>query len=791
MVDQVLGHYRVLEKIGSGGRGVVYRAHDDRLDRDVAVKVLPAGTLIDDAARKRFHTEALALSKLNHPNIATVHDFDTLNGTDFLVMELVRGETLVGRLRGGAIQEEEVLTVGMQIGQALEDAHEHGVVHCDLKPGNIMITAKGQVKVLDFGLAKFRLALSDTAATESLTKEEVIGTLPYMAPEQLRGSRVDQRCDIYSFGVVLYEMATGQCPFQEKVSTALADDILHKAPPVPGRLNPDISSKLEEIILKCLEKSPEDRYQSAKEVGVDLRRLRRDTESSQIIALAETSKSSGLKRKPWLTWYLVAGMGGLALLIAVGVWRVMHSRLSSRTMNRATAVAVLPFQNIGSDKSRDFLRFAVPDEVVSTLSYIPSLAIRPFSTTRQYDQQSNLQTVGRDLRVANIVTGHYLEEGDQLRVTVEAIDVESNRLIWQQTVSGSTSDMIPLQEKIAARVRQGLVPALGVSTSSAASGSRPKNSEAYDLYQRSLGIPLGTGPNKEGISLLERALKLDDSYAPAWVALGHRYYDDGSFASGGHASFSRSTEAFQRALALDPDLIDPAAQLINRHLEQGRLESAYDEVEALLQRRPQSAKARYTVAYVLRYGGLLDESAGECDTASALDPGDEGIGTCIVTFMLSGKYDRAMSIARAGSQQRDFFPLMITEILLRQGRPADALRALPNTPNSGAPLLHSCIEKQPLSKIAALAAQYDALALETPDSDPKYFQGAWDSYCGLRENALRMLRRVVEQNNCIYPAMDNDPLYAGVRGTPEFAEIRKAARACRDRFAAYRTLQQH
>jgi DNA-binding winged helix-turn-helix (wHTH) protein/TolB-like protein/tetratricopeptide (TPR) repeat protein len=482
-----------------------------------------------------------------------------------------------------------------------------------------------------------------------------------------------------------------------------------------------------------------------------------------------------------------AAAAAVLVVVALGAWWATRSRLSSHTKNRARAVAVLPFQNMGSDKSRDFLRFAVPDEVVSTLSYIPSLAIRPFSTTRQYaDQPVDFQAVGHDLGVADIITGHYLLEGDQLRVTVEVIDVDNNRLIWQQTVSGWVTDMIPLQEQITAQVRQGLVPSLGLSASSAATGSRPNNSEAYDLYQRSLGISIGTGPNKQGISLLERAVQLDPSYAPAWVALGNRYYFDGFYFGGGQASISRSTEAFQRALALDPDLVEPATELISRHVEEGRLENAYDEADALVKRRPEIATAHFTLAYVLRYGGLLDEAAHECDTAFALDAGGTGALNCVITFILSANYDRSMDIVRLRPQTVSL-RAATSEILLRQGSPAEALRVIPDNPDFGLPLLKACVEKQPPARIAALASSYDELALVAPDSDPKYFQGAWDAYCGLRDNALRLLRRAVEQNNCVYPAMDNDPLYTSVRRTPEFVEIRKAAIACRERFLAHRS----
>ncbi len=274
MIGTTLGHYRVLEKIGAGGMGEVYRAHDERLERDVALKVLPAGTLAEEGARKRFRKEALALSKLNHPNIAAVYDFDTQDGVDFLVMEHIPGVTLSDKLGAQPLAEKELVRLGMQLAEGLAAAHERGVVHRDLKPGNLRVTPDGRLKILDFGLARVARPLSETARTESLTETQVAaGTLPYMAPEQLRGEQVDPRSDIYAVGVVLYEMATGRRPFAEKDRARLGAAIVEKALQAPSEINRRLSSGLENIILKALEKDPEHRYQSAKELSVDLRRL--------------------------------------------------------------------------------------------------------------------------------------------------------------------------------------------------------------------------------------------------------------------------------------------------------------------------------------------------------------------------------------------------------------------------------------------------------------------------------------------------------------------------------------
>jgi Tol biopolymer transport system component/predicted Ser/Thr protein kinase len=347
MIGKTLAHYRIVEKIGAGGMGEVYRARDEHLGRDVALKVLPTGTLADEHARKRFRKEAQALSKLNHPNIATVFDFDTQDGTDFLVMELVEGMTLSDKLAGGPLPEKEITRLGMQLAEALEEAHERGVVHRDLKPGNVMVTPKGQAKILDFGLAKLLRPVSETATTESFTETQgVAGTLPYMAPEQLRGSAPDHRSDIYSFGVVLYEMATGQRPFQERLATALANDIINKPPPPPGRLRPDLSSRLEETILKALEKEPEDRYQSAKEIAVDLRRLKRDTDSGRAAVAGAAGVAAPTKKR----WRVLASVAALvALVIGGAAWFQFFRAPSKSALQPMRVVPLTSFPGTEAD----------------------------------------------------------------------------------------------------------------------------------------------------------------------------------------------------------------------------------------------------------------------------------------------------------------------------------------------------------------------------------------------------------------------------------------------------------
>ena len=318
MIGKTISHYHVTAALGAGGMGEVYRATDTRLDRDVALKVLPAGALADEAARKRFRKEALALSKLNHSNIAVVHDFDTYEGIDFLVMEFVEGTTLAGRIVDGALSEKEAAKIGAQVAEALDEAHEQGVIHRDLKPGNVMVTAKGRAKVLDFGLAKLLKPEGHESSTMSASSSTTVaGTLPYMAPEQLQSEPVDGRTDLYALGVLLYETATGRRPFLEDTAPKLTDAILHHEPVTPRALNARVTPEFERIILKSLEKDPDERYQSAKEVAVDLRRLRGSTSDLGI---------ARRHRAPWqkaeFSWTVAGVMTVVAFALALWVpWR--------------------------------------------------------------------------------------------------------------------------------------------------------------------------------------------------------------------------------------------------------------------------------------------------------------------------------------------------------------------------------------------------------------------------------------------------------------------------------------
>ncbi|HVE65860.1 MAG TPA: protein kinase, partial [Thermoanaerobaculia bacterium] len=647
MIGSTVSHYRVLEKLGGGGMGVVYKAEDVKLGRRVALKFLPDEVGDDPQALERLRREARAASALEHPNICTIHDIDEDAGRHFIVMELVEGETLTDRLVTKPLSLGETLELGIQIADALDAAHGHGIIHRDIKPGNILITKRGQAKLMDFGLAKQAgppEAGGSTMATaigeQPLTSPgSAIGTVAYMSPEQARGEELDSRTDLFSFGAVLYEMATGKKPFSGTTTAVIFDGILNRAPASPVRLNPDLPADLERIVNTALEKDRELRYQTAAELRADLKRLKRDSESGRVAA-AETPAPS----RPRSRISVVIG-GGLALLALAAVAWFLSTRGKPRSPGSRpvsqVSIAVLPFQNLGADKSADFLKLALPDEVVTAMSYAPTLAIRPFAATLKYDRPGvDPQTAGKELRVDRVLTGHYRSDSSRLQVTLEVVDTDANQVVWRDTLSGSTTDLIGLQQQITARLNQGLLPLLG-ATSSVEGSTRPRSPEAYDLYLRSAALSRDVKPNADALAMLERAVGLDPDYAPAWSALGDRYYFDGQYGGGGVRAFERARTALERALSLDPNLTIAVTRLILLRVEGGDLNGAWDEASRMVRRRPGDADAHFTLGYILRYAGLLEESARECETALSLDQKNPRWRSCGATYIQLGNYDRA------------------------------------------------------------------------------------------------------------------------------------------------------
>jgi serine/threonine protein kinase/DNA-binding winged helix-turn-helix (wHTH) protein len=661
------------------------------------------------------------------------------------------------------------------VASAVADAHQAGVVHKDLKPANILVSSavngSEQIKVVDFGSASLsaperlqalgitNLGLTQTAEsrTSSLT-----GTLLYLAPEVLSGQPSTASADVYALGVILYQIVVGNfCRPLSPGWEAEVDDPL---------LREDIAGAAYGDPRKRLSSAAEfaERLRDLDRRRVELRRLEQERVRDE---LAQRKRADARARRPWMVFAAVT------LAVAIAVSFTLYRKAFSAKPRVAT-VALLPFRNATSDSSIDFLRFALPNEILTNLSHMRPLAVRPFAANGKYAQgATDLQQAGREMGANSIVTGDFLRVGEQLQITVEAVDVDTNRVRWRDTVNVPAGNLLALQAQIAATSRGKLAPALGASELVREMPANSQNEQAYDLFLRSVSIPYDPEPNKKATAMLERSLQLDPGYPPAWLALSLRYYRDGREAGGGEPMLLRSDDACERALALDPDSLDAANELALHRAERGDLKRAYREAQQLVERRPDSAVAHHLLSYVLRYAGVLDEAGRQCDTTTLLDPLVGG--SCSATFMEAGNYKHALDYVRKDFSS-EWSKAHGVDILVRQGRYEEALKvgAPKNEWASSYKMLLACVQHKPAAEVVALAAQVQ------PNDDPEvsYFFAAHLAYCGQAAPALQMLDSAVRANYCSYPAMDSDPLLASLRGRSEFAEIRSRAMACNRRF---------
>jgi len=645
MIGQTLGHYRILEKIGAGGMGEVYRARDERLGREVAVKVLPPSLVPDESVRKRLRKEAQALSKLNHPNIEILFELGSKDGAEFLVVEYVPGVTLSDRLAQGPMPEREIARLGVQLANGLAAAHSQGIVHCDLKPSNLRTTPDGRLKILDFGIAKSlrvtRESSKHNVTTESTTGGQgVVGTLPYMAPEQLRSEPADARSDLYSAGAVLYEMATGQRAFRDGVAPRLTDAILHQAAVPPRAMNARISPELERIILKCLQKEPENRYQSAAELEVDLRQL----------ATIEVPRSGTAvrrlpiwRRHPGVATALAVVLSAIVVGLSVGRW--WEQQASRSGPGRIQSLAVLPLQNFSGDLQKDYFADGMTDQLIADLSQISALRVISRTTMMQYKgTRKPLPQIARELSVDAVIEGSVLSSGNRIRITAQLIQGSTDKHLWAQSYERDGRDVLKLQGDVASAIADEIRIAVTQQERARLTHAPPVIPAAYDAYLKGrYHWHKGTEQERQQArQYFEQAAQIDPNYASAYAGLADYYWSTDALPP--RVAMPQAKQYALKALEIDPTLAEAHTSLgAVRFLGDWNWPEAEGQFKRALELSPGDVEAHRIYSAYLSAMGRGEEALAEARRAQELDPlSIPAQVTAGWTFYYARRYDQAV-----------------------------------------------------------------------------------------------------------------------------------------------------
>ncbi|HQR45070.1 MAG TPA: protein kinase [Thermoanaerobaculia bacterium] len=624
-----LGPYEILAPLGAGGMGEVFRARDTRLEREVALKVVRTGLLADDAARRRFRKEALALAKLKHAHVAWILDVVSEGDIDALVMELVEGESLSDRLARGPLPESEVLRLGIQLADGLGAAHAEGVVHCDLKPANLRVTPDGELKILDFGLARLRQAPDagtlTAAATESATAFEAVGTLPYMAPEQLRAEPLDARTDLWAAGAVLCELATGRRPFPESVPARLTDAILHSEPAALSGQGLAVSTGLRRLLRKCLQKAPEDRYLTAAELRGDLEAL---SSKSLPAPAAAAAPGSWSRRRTAVT----GGLAVVGIVALSALWRggVLGGRAGT---GRIDSLAVLPLANLSKNPEQEYFADGMTEALIAELAKIRALKVISRTSVMQYKNVTKpLPEIAKALGVKGIIEGSVMREGESVRITVQLIEADSDRHLWAESYTREAKSILSLQSEVASAIAREVRVAVTPEEAERLSTTRTVDPEAYREvllgdFAMNQSLTQRTGIEKS-IEHYRRAIALDPRFALAHARLanGLQWVAFAGLAPTGPPCADARAEA-EKALQLDPHLAEAHALLAGLRLScDFDWSGAEADILRAIELSPGLAVARYLQSNFLGDVGRHDEALEQIRIAEQLDPLSEQIG---------------------------------------------------------------------------------------------------------------------------------------------------------------------
>ncbi|MFN2443171.1 MAG: protein kinase [Thermoanaerobaculia bacterium] len=772
-----IGHYRIKQKLGSGGMGDVYLAEDRKLRRSVALKVMPTSVADDPQRRLRFLHEARAASVLSHPNVSTIYEVGEADGTIFIAMELIEGKTLSQLREGGTCEVDEVIDIAIQAADALDEAHSRGIVHRDIKSANIMVTRRGHVKVLDFGLATLAVDV-DSQDEDTRVKTSpglIMGTLSYMSPEQALGRVIDHRSDLFSLGIVLYELITGRLPFKGATATETIQRVTSSEPDPIARFNYAAPPELERIVRKLLEKDPARRYQSARELFVDLRNLKRDSSSGELSKPAKPAAST--RRTAFVGAALV---GILALAIAAAVL-LNRSRSDSTGMDAINSIAVMPFVNISNDPETEYLSDGISESIINNLAGIASLRVIPRSTVFGYKgKETALAKIASDLDVRAIVSGRVLQRGDVLNVQAELIDTKTNAQIWGARYERTLTDALALQNEISNEIAARLRPAGTEGHGRAAASSMTDNAEAYQFYLKGrFHWNKRTAESLEkALGFFQQAVANDPDFALAHVGVADTYLLMEQYSDRPSPEVTDKAEAaIRHAIALNEGIAEAHATLGLILMKRRDWEKSETAFRRAIELNPDYPTARHWYNLMLRYSGRLDEAYAQILVAQRLDPLSMIIGVNVVAVLaLMGRDDEALETAeRYMDIDPNFPPLLgfLSMLYSQRGRHPEAiatsLRAVElsgGTAEQTAYLATAYADAGQREPAQEILRRLESRVMRG-ESDPYYLAPVYLAL-GDRDKAFDALGRSFELGSGRVNGMNAEDRLASLRSDPRF-----------------------